>query len=81
MYQMTTNYTLHMCGYKIYQTAIIYTNILHTKALQNIPKLGFSVCTYANIQSGNPARVVVKKQSIGIYICSYVAGGVSVRAI
>jgi CRISPR/Cas system-associated protein endoribonuclease Cas2 len=30
-------------GYKIFQMAIKYNNILHSKALQNIPKFGVLV--------------------------------------
>jgi hypothetical protein len=31
-------------GRKIYQMSLKYTNIINYKALQNVPKLGFSVC-------------------------------------
>jgi hypothetical protein len=37
---MTTNYTN---GHKIFQMVMKYTNIYHSKALQNVPKLGFLV--------------------------------------
>jgi hypothetical protein len=30
-------------GHKLYQTAVKYANIFHSKALQNVPKLGFLV--------------------------------------
>jgi hypothetical protein len=45
IYQMTANYTKRPCiipnGHKLYQTAVKYTNIFHSKALQNTPKTGF----------------------------------------
>jgi hypothetical protein len=39
-------------GHKLHQTTVKYTNIFHSKALQNIPKLGFLVFKYK--PSGNP---------------------------
>jgi hypothetical protein len=41
IYQMNTNYTKRPYGHKLYQTAVKYTNIFPSKALQNVPKLGF----------------------------------------
>jgi hypothetical protein len=41
-YQMTTNYTKRAFGI-IFQMVIKYTNFFHSKALQNLPKLGFLV--------------------------------------
>jgi hypothetical protein len=40
---MAVNYTKWQ-NYK--QMAIKYTNIFHSKTLQNIPKLGFLLCKY-----------------------------------
>jgi hypothetical protein len=47
VYQMSTNYTklpyIIPNGHKlpVYQTAVKYTKIFHSKTLLNIPKLGF----------------------------------------
>jgi hypothetical protein len=38
-------------GHKIFQMVIIYTNILYSKALQNLPKFRF---WFENKPSGNP---------------------------
>jgi hypothetical protein len=48
IYQMTTNYAYLVAknlpnGRKIFQMVIKYNNILHSKALQNLPKCGFLV--------------------------------------
>jgi hypothetical protein len=43
IYQMTTNYTKRPYGCKMFQIVIKYTNIFHSKALQNLPKLRFLV--------------------------------------
>jgi hypothetical protein len=47
IYQMTTNYTklpyIMPNGLKIFQMIIKYNNIFHSKALQNLPKLGVLV--------------------------------------
>jgi hypothetical protein len=40
-------------GRKIDQLAIKYTNIIHCKILQNLPKLGFF--SFENMPSGSPA--------------------------
>jgi hypothetical protein len=42
-------------GRKIFKMAIKYTNIFCSKALQNIPELGFLVA-YMYVSSGNPAE-------------------------
>jgi hypothetical protein len=48
---MTTSYTKLPCiipnGRKIFQMIIKYHNIFHSKALQNLPKLGFLDWKYA----------------------------------
>jgi hypothetical protein len=47
IYQITTKYTKVTLNLpnsrKIFQMAVKYSNIIHTEALQNIPKLGFLV--------------------------------------
>jgi hypothetical protein len=44
LYQRTTNYTIRPYIIpnirNLYQMAVKFTNIIHSKALQNIPKLG-----------------------------------------
>jgi hypothetical protein len=45
IYQIATNYNkqpkIIPNGHKIFQMGTKYTNIFHSKALQNLPKLGF----------------------------------------
>jgi hypothetical protein len=46
IYHMTTKYSKFL---KIYQMVVKYTHIFLSKALQNIPKLGFLACKYTII--------------------------------
>jgi hypothetical protein len=61
--QMTINYTrrpyIRPNGRDIFQMAIKYNNIFHSKALQKLPKLGF---LFENKPSGNPGwKKVINK--------------------
>jgi hypothetical protein len=38
-----TYYVSYVSGHNIFQMGIKYANIFHSKALQNLPKLGFLV--------------------------------------
>jgi hypothetical protein len=51
IYQITTTLPNGHKIYQIFQMNIKYTSIFHSKALQNLPKLGF----FKNKPSGNPA--------------------------
>jgi hypothetical protein len=55
IYQMTINYTKPPYnmpnGHKIFKMIKKYSNIFHSKAHQNLPKLGF---WFENKPSGNP---------------------------
>jgi hypothetical protein len=71
MYQMTTNYTkqpyIILNGRKIFQIVKKYNNIFHSKALQNLPKLGFLVRKQTIWQPWyGPAK------AIQIFFCRYV---------
>jgi hypothetical protein len=63
---MTTNYTklpyIMPNGHKIFQMIIKYNNIFHSKALQNLPKLGFLV--WKQTKAGNPELIVTSDQKI-----------------
>jgi hypothetical protein len=51
--QMTTYVGRVPITHKICQIALKYTNNMHSKALKNVPKIGFLVGKY-NRPSGNP---------------------------
>jgi hypothetical protein len=63
MYQMNTK--CHGHGHKIFQMAIKYINIFQSKALQNLPKLGFLVWKQTICQpcSGNGGKARVRNRA------------------
>jgi hypothetical protein len=57
---------------KIFEMAIKYINIFQSKALENLPKLGF---WFKNKPSGNPASSLrARKQKNDQFRCQYKTG-------
>jgi hypothetical protein len=52
---MPNGHLLKQNGCKIFQMAIEYTTVFHSKALKIYPKNGILVLKYIYIPSGNPA--------------------------